>query len=225
MAHLSVIGSRLYACGDGGQVYRRTDGPLGSGRWEHLDRSLLVDPDARVDWLLRRPGASAVEDKVYFCVDGPREDEIYVIGTRGTILHWGGAAVTALPKVTDAALTRVLVEDEDRIWICGRDGTLLRGNMRDGFRDVGVSGRQGFASMALYDGKLYLASTANPRGLFVFDRGRMQQVTCGLRPDIADTHTVESIDGVLWVVGSKDILRFDGRRWERIDHVDNPPLR
>jgi hypothetical protein len=226
MTHLRAIGDHLYACGDGGQVYRRTGGAFGTGQWQHLDRSLLDDPAAYADALLRAPDSPAAQHKVYYCVNGPREDEIYVVGARGTILVWDGAAFTELPKVTDASLTRVLVESDDRIWICGRNGTLLRGNRQGGFRPAAVSGRrQMFTSMARHDGKLYLASGASPRGLFVYERGRIQRVSSGLTPDIHDAHTVESADGVLWVVGSKDILRLDGERWERIDHVDNPPIR
>jgi len=226
MAHLRVIGDHLYACGDGGQIYGRAGGAFGSGQWRPLDPALLVDPAARVDWLLRRAGAAPVAHEVFTCVNGPREDELYVVGTHGAILAWDGAAFTTLPKLTDATLTRVLVEDDERIWICGRGGTLLRGNRRDGFRDVGpAGGNQAFTSMARFDDELYLASIATPRGLFVYDRGRCRQVASGLEPDIADAHTVESMGGALWVVGSKDILRFDGARWERIDHVDNPPVR
>jgi hypothetical protein len=226
MAHLRVIGGHLYACGDGGQIYRRTGSDFGAGRWEHLDPGLLQDPAARAQALLRAPFSPAADHKIFYCVNGPREDEIYIAGTDGTVLSWDGAAFAELPKVTNAALTNILVESEQSILICGRNGTLLRGNRRDGFRRaVGSGGNQMFMSMALFDGKVYLASGADPRGLFVYERGVLRQVSSGIHPGIRDAHTVDSIDGVLWVVGSKDVLRFDGVRWERIDHVDNPPIR
>lgn len=226
MTHLRPIGERLYACGDGGQVYRREGGAFGAGTWEHLDPSLLQDPEARAQALLDAPTSPAADHKIYWSINGPREDELYVCGARGTILAWDGSSFVTLPPVTDAALVNILVEDEDRIWICGRNGTLLRGNRHAGFRPAAVSARrQLFTSMTLFQGKLYLASAANPRGLFVYERGRIQQVWSGtLKPDIQDVHTVDAAGGMLWVVGTKDVLRFDGQRWERIDHVDNPPL-
>jgi hypothetical protein len=217
-----VIGGALYACGDGGQVYRRTGGALGAGQWRQLDASLLESPDAYAAALQRGPA----DRKIYFDVNGPREDELYVVGNHGTILAWDGTAFTRLPRVTSAALTEVLVEDEDRVWICGRNGTLLRGNRRDGFQIAAVSGRrQLFLSMTKLDGKIHLGSGADPSGVFVYERGSLREVSSGLDPDIEDVHTVDSADGVLWVVGSKDVLRYDGQRWERIDHVDNPPIR
>jgi hypothetical protein len=164
--------------------------------------------------------------KFYFGVDGPSEDEIYVCGAHGTILVWDGSSFETLPPMTEATYVDIFVESADRIWISGRKGTLVRGNRRDGFNPVAVTARQQlFSKMTWYDGKLYLASGANPRGLFAYHRARIDQVWSGLTPDILDAHTVDSMDGVLWVVGSKDILRFDGKRWERIDHPDNPPIR
>ncbi|WP_437973377.1 hypothetical protein WMF11_31330 [Sorangium sp. So ce295] len=226
LARLRPVGDHLYACGDGGQVYRRVGGDFGAGRWEHLDRSLLQDPEERARALLHAPSSPAAEHKVFYCVDGPREDEIYVTGTRGTILVWDGATFTALPPVTAAALVSIFVEDEKRIWICGREGTLLRGNRREGFRAVAVSGRrQMFTSITRHDGRIYLASGANPRGLFTYERGSLRRVSTGLVPEIEDAHTVDSVGGALWVVGSKDIVRLEGSRWERIDHVDNAPIR
>ena len=226
MSYLGLIGAHLYACGDGGQVYKRVGADFGSGRWEHLDTSLLQDPKVRTEALLKNPKSREADKKVYFCVNGPHEEEIYVCGTKGTILAWNGSSFASLPPVTDAALVKILVEDERRIWICGREGVLLRGNRHDGFRSVTMSsGRQLFTSITSYDGRIYLASNADPRGLFVYHRGRLDRVWSGLKPDILDVHTVDSSEGVLWVVGSKDIVRFDGTHWERIDHVDNVPIR
>ncbi len=36
---------------------------------------------------------------------------------------------------------------------------------------------------------------------------------------------IEAVDGVLWVMGTKDLLRFDGQRWERIAFPGNDPVR
>jgi hypothetical protein len=227
MTHVRQIGGTLFACGDGGQIYRRTKATFGDERYEHMDPTLLDDPDARLEALLNNPHSEAAHMKSYFCINGPSEDDIYVCGTRGTLLHSRGGAFESLRHITQAALINILVENEKIIWICGRDGTLLTGNARDGFRHAVASGSgsQLFSSMTMHDGKIYLASSANPRGLFVYQDGRFNQVRSGLKPDIHDVHTVDSVGGVLWVVGSKDILRFDGKTWERIDHVDNTPIR
>jgi hypothetical protein len=116
---------------------------------------------------------------------------------------------------TSSFLLDILVEHADTIWICGRDGTLLRGNARQGFTLVPCEGRPMFSTLTRFNGKTYLSSYANPRGVFVYD-GRLRQVASGLRRELNDVHTVDAVEGALWVVGSKDIARFDGTSWERI---------
>ncbi|MEF2074933.1 hypothetical protein [Consotaella aegiceratis] len=130
----------------------------------------------------------------------------------------------------DNGLLAVLAESEERVWACGRNGNFLVGNHSSGFRTLdvlgGIDGWPEFNGMAMFQGKLYLSSYADPRGLLVFDGRRMEQVRSGLTPDIEDVSAVSAVgDEVLWVMGSKDLLRFDGTRWERIDFPGNDRLR
>jgi hypothetical protein len=69
--------------------------------------------------------------------------------------------------------------------------------------------------MALFEGKIYLSSFASPRGLFVYD-GQLWQVASDGARAFDDVHTVDARDGVLWVIGSTTLARFDGKSWERI---------
>ena len=41
---------------------------------------------------------------------------------------------------------------------------------------------------------------------------------------VTDANIVDSYDKVLWSIGPKDIARFDGKKWERIHHPDNPRI-
>ena len=212
MRGLRVIGEGLYACGDGGQVYRRR----GRGDWLHLDSRFL------------QPANTPFEDKLMMVqIDGPSEDEIYICGYNGKMLFYDGTSARRIDLGTDAHLVDILVEDERSIWICGSKGVLLRGNHRDGFAPVpGVTGQSLFNSMALFDDKLYLAaSTGRPSGLFVYDYGFLRPVSTGLGPEIENPHTLTTRDGIMWAVSMKDMIRFDGTRWERIDFPGNDPIR
>jgi hypothetical protein len=225
MSHLRQIGKNLYACGDGGQIYRRDDAEFGKGAWTPLAPKLLQRLSDRLAAMQAAPGSPEARAKIYFCVNGPSEQEIYICGAHGVILCWDGHAMHEVPSGTTASLINILVRDERTIYICGRDGTLLRGNRHDGFLAVpGFGGGQGFTSMTLCGGKLYLGSNSSPRGLFVYDGGLPMRVSCGMVPDIEDVNVIDSADDVLWVVGSKDLLRFDGKSWERIDYPDNDPV-
>lgn len=50
------------------------------------------------------------------------------------------------------------------------------------------------------------------------------KVVTDLHPDLQDANIVDSYDKVLWSIGPKDIARFDGKKWERIHHPDNPRI-
>jgi hypothetical protein len=240
---IAQVGERLYACGEGGQIHVRR----APGQWEHLTTSILDSAQDRVRAMRADPeGFEAASERrlrallrgeiiepLLFDIAGPAEDDIYVCGIAvghpyqlGRIFHWDGARLADLSLRTVDALTRIHVESRERIWVCGRRGQLLLGNARDGFRpQPGLEGGHLFTGVTMHEGAVYLASAASPRGLFRFMDGRLERVRTGLRPEIEDVFHVEAADGVLWTVGQRDVTRYDGQRWERIDHPDNPPIR
>ena len=78
--------------------------------------------------------------------------------------------------------------------------------------------------MELFGDKLFLASSL---GLFTYDAAqkKIERYVTTLTPDLQDTHILEAKDSVLWSFGFKDLAYFDGKRWTRVDHPDNPPIR
>jgi hypothetical protein len=216
MSHLRQIGEHLYACGDGGQVYRRH----GPDDWRHVDTGLLQTPP--------------ITDRLQLnCINGLTEDDIYLAGDfpgpaglEGRLFHFDGAAWHQLAIPPVGYLNAIHIESAERVWICGENGPLLLGNARDGFRNLSrIEDNQLFYSLTLFGGLLYLASNL---GLFSYDPTHpdagIREVVTGLTPELQDAHIVDACDGVLWSIGFKDIARFDGTRWERIHHLDNPRI-
>lgn len=216
MSALKQIGEHLYACGGAGQVYQRR----GPNDWVHMDQGLLQPPDV-AERLLPR------------AIDGPGEADIYLVGGISAsglppfACHWNGAAWRRLPLPAVAErLTALHVESPERIWLCGANGTLLRGNAREGFTSLStVDDNQLFLSLCRFQGRIYLASNL---GLHVYDpadhAGGIRPVVTGLQPELQDANVVDAVDGVLWSIGPKDIARFDGTRWQRIHDPDNPRI-
>lgn len=222
MAHLRQIGRHLYAVGDGGQFYRRDEAAFGQGTWHQLDPGLLQDPDALRDALLE-PGVAPVREmvrKVYFCVNGPSEDEVYVCGAHGTLLVWDGKHTRDLPVPTEASLTAILVAPDRTIYVCGRNGTLLAGDARHGFRPApGYGGGQNFTSMTWFRDRLWLGSGSGPRALWVHEPTGPRRV--GVEEGIDDVNVIDAADDeALWIVGAKKLWRYDGNRFERIYDPD-----
>jgi hypothetical protein len=213
---IQQIGNHLYACGFSGQVYRRN----GGNDWVHMDKGIL-----------QQPGMRGGE---YFAqvINGPNERAIYVAGSENLPGHparsdfWNGDewARLPLPRVT-GRITGIYVESEDQIWMCGAKGTVLKGNAKDGFTIVTQGGPQLFLSLCKFQDKLYLASNI---GLFTYDPANptegVRKVWTQMDPELQDANVVERVDEILWSIGPKDIVRFDGVKWQRIHHPDNPQI-
>lgn len=204
------IGASLYACGDGGQVYRRE----GEDDWEHVDDGILQPAEGEHSLMLNAIG-------------GPGEDSVYVAGwdsdsNAGLLLHRGAGGVWTRVPIEAAKLTGLCVEGPDTIWACGHGGVLLRGNYSSGFNDVSaLDDTRNYSAVAVHGGKVYLATS---EGLFVREGDSVKPVDTGLAPAYSDGHMLQAVDGVLWSIGYRDIARFDGARWERIAFPGNPPI-
>ena len=217
VSDLQQIGEHLYAAGFRGQVYKR----MAPDHWVHVDAGILQAPNLR-------PGQYSIQ-----VINGPHENAIYVAGCTHDpgypvrASFWNGQSWRdlELPEVTER-ITNLYIESESRVWMCGANGTLLLGNADDGFRSLSsVDDNQLFLSICRYDDCIYLGSNL---GLFVYDPAQhalgIREVVTGLVPELQDANIVDSVDQVLWSIGPKDIARFDGQRWERIHHPDNPPI-
>ena len=214
---IQQIGTHLYACGFSGQVYRRN----GDNDWVHMDQGIL-----------QKPGMNGGE---YFAqaINGPHERAIYLVGCEYRDGYppradfWNGHQWSRLDlPVTASRLTNIYVESEERIIMCGDNGTLLAGNARDGFTTMGpLDATQLFTSVTKFQDLYYLGSNM---GLFQFNPKSVarafRKVRTRLQPELQDANIVEAVDDVLWSMGTKDIARFDGVKWERFHHPDNPPI-
>src|ERR1700722_17849018 len=217
VSELRQIGQHLYVCGGGGQVYQRA----GPNKWVHVDAGLLQD---------RKALAAGTTGRLLLgAIDGPGEDDIYVAGSmpgdtgyEGVLFHWDGTFWRRVDIARVKQLNAIHLESADRVWLCGQDGALLVGNHRGGFEDWSEAARgQLFHDLTMYEDTLYLAAAD---GLCAYDgkRRRVVRVKTGLRPEPRYLSNIDHAGGILWCVGPKDIVRFDGGTWTRIHHPDNP---
>ncbi|TCM53174.1 hypothetical protein C8J36_107137 [Rhizobium sp. PP-F2F-G48] len=240
MSAIAQIGDRLYACGQGGQIYRRQ----GQDDWQLLTDALLFDrtayqkkkegrpkttDPAYLDWL-RDYQKQAPRNISFNAIAGLSEDAIYLCGeeaTRPILYYWDGTALHEQKvHLEEAALTNIWIEHADSIWVCGREGVLLHGSFARGFTPVNLREQLNlFHMITPYRGQLVMASSVRPGGLFELDPAtselsRFSPSMPKLRGDYI--FYACAIGDVLWVVGQKDILCFDGREWERIENPDLP---
>lgn len=217
LSDLQQIGGHLYATGYAGQVYKR----LGPDHWIHFD-----------DGVLQQSGMQGGQYSVQV-INGAHENAIYIAGCINAPYYparasfWNGSTWQDL-KLPDVAerITNLYIESESRIWMCGSNGTLLLGNASEGFKSLStVDDNQLFLSICKFQNMLYLGSNM---GLFVYDPNEqtngIKKVVTGMTPELQDANIVDHVDKMLWSIGPKDIARFDGFKWERIHHPDNPQI-
>ncbi|MBB4254821.1 hypothetical protein [Rhizobium sp. BK008] len=238
MSAITQVGGKLYACGQGGQIYRRH----GRDSWSLLTDRLLFD---MASYQKKKEGRPRTDDPDYLswlrdfqkqapknislnAIKGFSEDAIYLCGSEGprpVLYFWDGSELHELKVyLEEAALTGIHIEHVDSVWICGREGVLLHGSYARGFTPVNLRQQLNlFHMITPYRGKLILPSSVRPGGLFELAPGtsdlrRFSPALPKLRGEYI--FYAGAVGDVLWVVGQKDIFRFDGNEWERIEHPD-----
>jgi hypothetical protein len=193
------IGGRLYVCGMQGQVYRRDD-----GGWVHIDDGILdrtVSPEA-----LHLNTIAGTSDR-----------DIYVAGWGGRILHFDGARWDELVSPTNVHLERLHCVSPTEAYLCGNKGTFFQ--LKNGaFTNFSIDIDDHFWGLAPFQGKMYLATL---KSLYVFDGKQVRPVDTKLKPPIGG-YRLDACEDQLWSFGVDDLAWFDGKKWRRLPHPDNP---
>ncbi|WP_175031534.1 hypothetical protein [Burkholderia lata] len=221
VTRIREIGSHLYVCGYGGQVYKRD-----TAGWIHVDAQLLQkkagigsieDPNELLAALIQ----STDETIGLVDINGLDEKSIYVVGNDGYIAFFDGASWIKLPKPTAAHLNCVLPVSADSVWVAGSKGTLLKGNFQAGFSAVArESLSTDFYSMALFNDRLFIGAGD---GIYELDENGPQRLMVSDKFSLDSVATVDAKDGVLWVLASRRLARYDGTQWEVFENPHNLP--
>ncbi|MBI2899864.1 MAG: hypothetical protein HYY17_06750 [Planctomycetes bacterium] len=191
-----AVEGKAYAAGMHRQVYRRDD----RDKWTCIDETM-------------RPPAGS-EDVVGFeAIDGFSAKDLYAVGWEGEIWHYDGRAWKQADSPTNAILTNVCCAGDGKVYACGGKGLLVRGRGADWEVVDHEDTKQDFWGFAWFGERLHLSST---RSVWVLDGDHLQRVKMG--EDIPETcYHLSAADGVLWSIGAKDVMAFDGKNWTRID--------
>lgn len=199
LSQIRDIQGAVYACGDGGQVYLH--GPSG---WRHIDDGILEVKEKK-------------SPNCHNGIDGTDRDNIYVVGEYGRIFHFDGSRWKNVSADTNCHLERVKCVSRDEVYVCGANGTLLRGN-HSGWEFIGDPAMKEYIwDLEPFLGSLYLAVEDR---LMVHNGKSLEFVATKLKADI-DAHRLSSRGGKLWSFGERDLAVFDGTRWKQVIHPDN----
>jgi len=124
---LKEINGALYACGGGGQIYKR-----GKNGWCDIAGKLRKQspiPKANLALNTLETGDDISD------IDGYSEDNIYAAGRDG-IYHFDGKLWSEVDISTDEIIMSISCAPDGVIWACGFNGAILRGDFKNGFKDI-----------------------------------------------------------------------------------------
>jgi len=190
-----LIGERLYVVGMDRQVYRRD----GLNKWSAIDEGA-------------RPTGKSDDVVGFETVDGFSEKEIYAAGWEGEIWFYNASKWRQLHSPTNLILTSLCCGGE-LAYACGQTGLVLEGR-KDKWRVIEQDVTEDdIWGLAWYNGALYLSTMS---AVYRLQKGKFELVEMG-EDEPKTCYHLSAADGILWSIGSKDVMAFDGKKWTRID--------
>lgn len=204
MAKIRNLNGKLFATGYGAQIFR-----LENEVW--LDWSdglvgLSIDDDISVTDICNR------DDSSFICVG--RYENRGLLAFKNDKSSW-----SVLHKATPAILYGAVTLKSSSVFACGAYGNLLEVDINNNIkRHTNLNITVNFYNLTAFNDVIYLASDA---GLYQFKSGQISQVNINEEVNESLIIAIDSTDNILWACTQKQILRFDGKFWEIIDHPDN----
>jgi hypothetical protein len=189
MRAVSEIAGKAYAVGHEGAVYRLDQ----LSKWTRIDEALPRDFDIEA-------------------VHGFDASDIYTVGHQGENWHFDGQVWTRRELNTNVDFSNIKCSLDGIVYIVGHGGLLIRGRedtwqfivdeeLTDDFWDVEWFGRE------VYVSTLSAVYRLSEEQLKPVDFGDDQPMT---------SYHLSAARNVMWSIGAKDVLSFDGNKWTRI---------
>jgi hypothetical protein len=190
------IGDHVYVVGMNRQAYRRNT----DNAWVSFDAGA-------------RPSPSDKTVVGFEAVDGFSESEIYAVGWDGEIWAYDGKLWKQVDSPTNLTMTSLRCGGDGLCYAAGRRGLLVRGRGSKWDLVEHESIIDDIWGLEWYADRLYLATMD---ALYTLVDGKLHVVEFG--SDAPGTcYHLSAGDGVLWSIGAKDLMAFDGNTWTRID--------
>ena len=205
---LKEIDGVLYACGGGGQIYKRdTNG------WRDIAGKLRKQspaPKANLSLNTLEIGDDISD------IDGYSEDDLYAAGRDG-IYHFDGKLWSEVDIPTDEIIMSIFCALNGVIWACGFNGAILRGDFKNGFKDMShYDDNMILTKMVFFQNKIYFSSN---EGLFSLDYKKEKSKLYKIK-EIKECEDISVHKETLICIGPKKITIFNNNGHRELKHPD-----
>ena len=183
------IGGKAYAAGHDGMVYCLDS----LNKWKRIDEGL--------------PSEFDIEG-----IHGFAADDIYATGFKGQLWHFNGKIWNKLELPTNTNLSRLRCMEDGNVYIGGHGGILLRGRGDQWTIIDHDQTNKDIWGLSWFNDEVYISTMSD---VYRLKGQNLESVNFGADPP-RTTYQLRAAEDVLWSVGEKDIMSFDGKEWTKI---------
>ena len=186
---VAEIGKYAYAVGLEGTVYRLDE----VTRWTRLDHGL--------------PSTFDIE-----AIDGFDMNDIYAVGSGGEMWHYNGTLWMKRELPTNASLHSVRCAGDGIVYAAGEHGIIVQGRTDTWSVVEHEDTTDEIWDLEWFSERIYACTMFQ---VFTLDGDHLAPISFEIDPPSTCYH-LSTVPGVMWSIGEKDVVAFDGRRWSRI---------
>lgn len=191
---VASVDGYAYAVGMQRQLYRRD----GNDKWSRADNNM--------------PRGSKKQSCGLESLDGFSESEMYAVGWSGEIWRYDGKRWSELNSPTNVILNSVFCAPDGNVYCCGRNGILIRGRNTQWELIEHGDTTADLWDVCWFEDRLFVSSIS-----FLYELNGERLISKDFGEPISCYH-LSAADGILWSIGSNDVMEYDGKAWRRIDY-------
>ncbi len=189
MRSVSEIGGKAYAVGFDGTVFRLD----GLKKWTRIDEGLPLNFDISA-------------------IHGFDASDIYAVGFAGEVWQFDGRKWTKRDLPTNLNFTSVKCAKDGKVYVAGHAGILVRGR-EDTWEIVNHEKTTDKVwGVEWFMGNVYLSTLSH---VYRLNEEKLDLVDFGDNPP-ETTYKLSAAKDVMWSIGAKDVMSFNGKTWTRI---------
>ncbi len=162
--------------------------------------------------------------RFFFSISSQERQKYTITGSHGLIVSIDrGVLHETIIQPEIRISSQIFNAIDSKIWFCGHTPQAMIGVLNDpnNFDVLYLSSQNEYlASIEIFSGKVYVASSGNNSGVFILDNNTLIEMPFSNTATLGAARYLQSKDGILWALFEKALIRFDGDHWDIYRHPE-----